>query len=296
MRRIRLRTLAARGIWLVLSLMTGCSLSPSSKLTLFPSGHQLTDATKAVRQTEPVDFPRELDKHLLAPYVVEPGDVLLVQPASLEAQVRLPGDQPVILDGTINLGEYGQPVVAGKTVAEIENLVQGLVEAKNAGRNVGKINVRLVARVSKVYYVQGEVNAPGSFPLSGRETVLDGLIAAGGLTDRASRANIILSRPTAPNSCRIVLPVCYRDIVQLGDTTTNYQLAPGDRIYVATRNLREDLSCLNKNKCDNCNRPQTPCPLPPLPQTPGCSGPDQLHLRFGTPAEAVQPGTALPKQ
>src|SRR5947209_1707687 len=226
MGRMHLRTLAGAGIWLVLSLAMGCSLSPSSKLTLFPSGHQLTDAAKAVRQPEPVDFPRELDKHILAPYVVEPGDVLLVQPASLEAPIRLPGDQPVILDGTINLGEYGQPVVAGKTVAEIETQVQGLVEAKNPGKNIGKITVRLVTRVSKVFYVQGEVNAPGSFPLSGREAVHDGLIAAGGLTDRASRANIVLSRPTPPNSCRIVLPICYRDIVQLGDTTTNYQLAP----------------------------------------------------------------------
>jgi hypothetical protein len=92
-------------------------------LTLFPSGHQLTDAAKAVRQPEPVALPRELDKQILAPYIVEPGDVLLVLPASLESPVRLPGDQPVILDGTINLGEYGQPVVAGKTVAEIESLV-----------------------------------------------------------------------------------------------------------------------------------------------------------------------------
>src|SRR5207244_3519626 len=82
-------------------------------------------------------------------------------------------------------------------------------------------------RVSKVYYVLGEVNAPGSFTLSGRETVLDGILAAGGLNERASRRNIILSRPTHPDSCRVVLPICYYEIVQLGDTSTNYQLAPG---------------------------------------------------------------------
>ena len=64
------------------------------------------------------------------------------------------------------------------------------------------MNVRLVGRVSKVFYVLGEVNAPGAFPLSGRETVLDGIIAAGGITRQASTAKIVLSRPTSPDSCR----------------------------------------------------------------------------------------------
>ena len=84
----------------------------------------------------------------------------------------------------------------------------------------------------------GEVGTPGAFPLQGRETVLDGIIAAGGLNGKASRTNIILSRPSHPDSCRTVLAICYPEIVQLGDTSTKfYQLHPGDRIYVATREL-----------------------------------------------------------
>ena len=125
--------------------------------------------------------------------------------------------------------------------------------------NGGPVNVRLIGRNSKVYYVLGQVNAPGSFPLQGRETVLDGLVAAGGLNVRASRSNIILSRPTAPDSCRIVLPVCYRQIVQLGDTTTNYQLQPGDRIYVPGQSVCESIfGDKDENKgCSPCMRPQT---------------------------------------
>ena len=101
----------------------------------------------------------------------------------------------------------------------------------------------------------------GAFPLNGRETVLDGLLAAGGLTDRASRRNIILSRPTPPDGCRIVLPICYSEIVQIGDTSTNYQLAPGDRIYVATRDVCEELlpACMQKPPCPPCGKPQTAC-------------------------------------
>jgi protein involved in polysaccharide export with SLBB domain len=205
---------------------------------------------------------------MLSSLVVEPGDVLRIQPVNLDSTIRLPGDQTVLPDGTISLLRYGRPIVAGKTVEEIEAIVREAIAARIDPKadKPEPISVQLVTRVSKVFYVQGEVNAPGSFQYSGRETVLDGLIAAGGLTDRASRTNIILSRPTPPCSDRIVLPICYRDIVQLGDTTTNYQLLPGDRIYVATRGLCEGGLFNRNDKCDYCSRPQVPGTLPPLPE------------------------------
>lgn len=257
----------------------GCSLgSGSSRFTLFPEGHKLLDSAKAIKSayTEPQAVPRELDKRVAAPYTVEPGDVLLVQPADLDSPVRFPGDQPVLPDGTINLGRFGQVVVAGKTVPEIEMLVKAQIdgvlktqpvprEPRDLGiqrdvHEVGPITVRVVTRQSKVYYVFGEVNAPGSFTLKGNETVLDAIVSAGGLNDRASRSNIILSRPTVPNSCRIVLPVCYSEIVQLGDTSTNYQLAAGDRIYVPTRNPMDSCFLHKKKKdCPPCGGPQSPC-------------------------------------
>ena len=97
-------------------------------------------------------------------------------------------------DGTIQLGKYGRLQVAGKTVDEIEAAVKAQIDTKEAE----VFTVRVVTRQSKVYYVLGEVNAPGAYQLSGRETVLDAVLAAGGLTGRASRDNIILDRPTRP--------------------------------------------------------------------------------------------------
>ena len=98
--------------------------------------------------------------------------------------------------------------------------------------------------------------------------MLDGILAAGGLDQRASLTQIVLSRPTRPNGCRIVLPICYRKIVQLGDTTTNYQLMPGDRIFVPTRQVHEDGSTglfgMHKKKpaLAVCCRPEVPCAEP----------------------------------
>jgi len=251
--------------WLVLALFgAGCG---GNRFTLFPERHNMLESTWQMRQVTPIplNVPRELDKLVLPAYVVEPGDVLLVVASDLDSPVRLPGDQPVLPDGTISLGRYGRPVVAGKTIDEIEALVRGLVNAQN--RDPGSISVRLVSRQSKVFYVLGEVNAPGAYPLSGRETVLDGILAGGGLTDRASRQDIVLSRPTRPGQCRVVLPVCYREIVQLGDTTTNYQLAPGDRIFVPSRTPWEDLF--------GCRHESAPCGKCHVP----CVGPDQPEVQ-----------------
>jgi protein involved in polysaccharide export with SLBB domain len=273
------RTFATLLFWGSVLTLAGCSTGPGGyRLTLFPEGHKLLDATKAVRTAcvGPQPLPRELDKHVAPLYTVEPGDVLLVQPADIDSPARFPGDQPVLPDGTINLGRYGLAVVAGKTVPEIEALVRAQIDSsikaqprqkdlpgdRRDANDVGPITVRVVTRQSKVYYVLGEVNAPGSFVLKGNETVLDGLLSAGGLTERGSRKNIVLSRPTPPNGCRVVLPVCYLQIVQLGDTSTNYQLAAGDRIYVPTRGPMESCGDEKKKKheCPLCDGPQVPCP------------------------------------
>src|SRR5262245_13914042 len=185
--------------FLALGIVTlaGCS-SPGNPFGLAPQGQRLLPETKFARSVavDPAPLPRELDKRLHPPYLVEPGDVLLVQPANFDSPARLPGDQPVLPDGTVHLGRYGRLVVAGKTVEQIEAEVRAVVEAQT--RDAGPIVVRIVSRNSKVFYVLGEVNAPGSYPLAGRETVLDAILAAGGVSPNASLKNIVLSRPTLP--------------------------------------------------------------------------------------------------
>jgi protein involved in polysaccharide export with SLBB domain len=240
----------------------GCTTSGNS-VTLFPEGHMMIDAAKDVRVTTPAPLPRELDKHPLEAYIIEPGDGLLILPLELDSPIRIPSDQTVLPDGAIDLGKFGRLEVAGRTVPEIEALVNQAVVAKTnpKPKDDRLVNVRLVTRASKVYYVLGEVNAPGAFPLSGRETVLDGIVAAGGLNGKASRKNIILARPSTPDGCRTVLAICYPAIVQLGDTTTNYQLRPGDRIYVSTRSMWE--GCHSRSQpCANCMGPQAACAVP----------------------------------
>ncbi|MGL6097259.1 MAG: SLBB domain-containing protein, partial [Fimbriiglobus sp.] len=263
---------------------TGCS-TVGGMFGLSPPQYSLTPETVALRDAQSAGsaaIPKELSKSLLPEYVVEPGDTLLIYPIDLDSPVRLPGDQIVLPDGTIDLGRFGTPIVAGKTVNQIEAETHGLVlagvradeaeAAKTRGKTDTKptdtellrnarVNVRLVGRASKIFYVLGEVNAPGAFPLTGRETVLDGIIAAGNLTRKASHRNIVLARPTTVDGCRTVLPVCLDEIEQQADPTTNYQLQPGDRIFVPSKGTLEDFPPKRKPGCGPCGHPKQPCPL-----------------------------------
>jgi protein involved in polysaccharide export with SLBB domain len=227
-------------------LLTGCCCAPGNQNVLLHSTEELLQKT-------PPALARELSKQLLPPYLVEPGDVLLVQPAEI-------GEQRVLADGTISLSRFGTLLVANKTLPEVEVLVRATI-AKEV-KEPGPISVRLAESHSKFFYVLGEVNAQGAYPLTGRETVLDGIAAACGLTCRAAKCRIILSRPTAPDCCRIVVPICYDEIVQHGDTTTNYQLMPGDRIFVPSQSLCEACCGWFKKEGNVCGcHSSEPCSL-----------------------------------
>lgn len=256
-------------LFVTLSL-TGCS---SLGLSLYPTGHFLTDKAEEILECSPrsANLARELAMDVEPAHYLIPGEVLLIEPVELDSDVRIAADQKILTDGSVDLGEFGRVVVAGLTPEMAEALIEDTIniairnrprddkDDADADDDPVRINVRVLDQVHR-YYVLGEVNSPGSYPLDGNESVLDGILAAGGLTDEASPCQILLARPTQPNSCRLTLPVCYREITQLGDTTTNYQLRPGDRIFVATRSCGEDLMFWRANKtCDRCCKCQSAC-------------------------------------
>lgn len=253
--------------------LSGCSTLSSLGLPVSSGPHKLLASASEIRDAagHPEHVPHESSKAVQEPHRVEPGDVLVVEANDYDSPIRFPSDQTVQADGTIDLGEYGRVRVAGRTIEEIQRQTVQRVSERLSQPNAVKlastaanepprvrpdsISVRLVSNESSVVYVLGDVNAPGSYPLVGRETVLDLLIAAGGLTDRANKHKIMLTRPATAGQPREILPVCYQQIVQLGDTSTNFQLQPGDRIFVPSMNLLEDLRLSlrrSEGSCPHC--------------------------------------------
>ena len=74
-------------------------------------------------------------------------------------------------------------------------------------------------------------------PITGNETVLDALAQVNGLS-RLSSKNIWIARPTPGDvCCDQILPVDWAEITKGAATATNYQVLPGDRIFIAENKI-----------------------------------------------------------
>jgi hypothetical protein len=99
------------------------------------------------------------------------------------------------------------------------------------------VSVDVYSYNSKVYYVitegAGQGDNVAKFPVTGNETVLDAIAQINGLSKLSSK-EIWIARP-APSGigCDQVLPVDIDAIMRGGATATNYQLLPGDRLFIA---------------------------------------------------------------
>jgi len=216
--------------------------------------------------------PRELDPITLPPYVVEAPDVLSIQVvirAEVEDKEGLPdkdgkkgktyqtkplpvqdiqGQFLVNPDGTVRLGSWGSVMVAGLTLDQaVEAVRQHLVRSEPLARLGIRpeslvVVVDVIAYNSKRYYVITDGGGYGEqvypFPLTGSETVLDAIANINGLPAVASRRNIWVARRCPhPNQPWQILPVDWVGITQHGLTETNYQIMPGDRVYVKAQRL-----------------------------------------------------------
>jgi polysaccharide export outer membrane protein len=104
-----------------------------------------------------------------------------------------------------------------------------------------EVIVSIAAFNSKVYYIITDGGGLGEqvfrFPVTGNETVLDALSQIYGLPPVASRKRIWLARPVPHKEHPQVYPINWKALTRCGDPSTNYQVLPGDRIYVHAQAL-----------------------------------------------------------
>lgn len=214
------------------------TLLPLGLGLLSAPGCKLLDrhAERKVPQYGVVDptLPRELHKVTMPRHVIEPTDQLEVtlKPTLPDLAQQTYTVQP---DGTVDFGLYGHYYVTGLTPEEAElKLAQGLagVPDRKDAKEPLQVSVRLTSgQDSKRYYVLGTVSNPASFPIKGNETVLDAILLAG-LRSWSLPQKAYLVRPQPGNCPEQVFAIDWEGITQRGDTTSNYQVMPGDRIYV----------------------------------------------------------------
>jgi len=143
---------------------------------------------------------------------------------------QIAGEHLVGPDGRINLGEYGNVDVAGRT---IEEAIKAIESQLSSYLDNPQLTVDLFAVNSKRIYIVTQGGQPGdnvtSVQFTGNETVLDAVAQFGG-APKGTR--IWIARPNR-NGPEQILPVSWNEISEGGSTKTNHQLLPGDRLYIS---------------------------------------------------------------
>lgn len=123
-------------------------------------------------------------------YRVSPGDLLSVtvyQDSELSRRAR------VDAEGAVSLPLVGAVPVAGKTVLEAQRLIE---ERLSKYLVEPQASVLIEEYGSKLFFVMGEVQKPGSYPVpvESKVTVLQAISIAGGLTRIAAPSRIRVLR------------------------------------------------------------------------------------------------------
>jgi len=140
----------------------------------------------------------------------------------------------VSADGYITFPLIGRLKVDGMTTSEIERLIsykladgQYLLDAH--------VSVMVTQYNSKKYLVLGAVNNPGSYPLRGRERVLDAISRAGGIDfEEGGKKGMIIrtENPDTENERKIVINIDLQGLLKGSDQISNMFLSDRDVIYI----------------------------------------------------------------
>ena len=156
-------------------------------------------------------------------YKIGPEDLLDI---SVWNNPPLSRTAPVRPDGMISLPLLNDVQAAGLTPMQLRDVI-----AKRLTEYVPNPEVSVVVREVNRFKVSvlGEVRKPGRFDFKSRATVLDAIALAGGLSDYAARARIVIIRQDGTSTKRI--PVNYNKMISTS-SEDDFFLQPGDVVVV----------------------------------------------------------------
>lgn len=154
-------------------------------------------------------------------YVLGPGDELVIDYWGASSQHI---QRSVDREGRVSIPEAGSVVVAGRTLAEVQQTIQKMLSRQLRGISVDVTLGKL--RTVRVFVV-GDVKNPGAYDISSLSTALSSLIAAGGPTDTGSYRTVKHYRGKA-----LVEEVDLYDLMLKGVSSGEVHIESGDSILV----------------------------------------------------------------
>jgi polysaccharide export outer membrane protein len=171
---------------------------------------------------QPVQSATEVSK-----YVIGPGDQLQI---SVWHNPELSTAVPVRPDGRISTPLVTDVVAAGRTPEELGHDIEARLKKYVSDPIVTVIVSSFVGPYSQQVRIVGEASQPKALPYLAHMTVLDAMIASGGLTPFASGNRAKLIRKV--NGKDVSTTLRLSDLLKDGDLSANAELQPGDTIII----------------------------------------------------------------
>ncbi len=153
-------------------------------------------------------------------YKLGPDDIIFVQ---VWREPDLSGSLSIRPDGKITLPVIKEVAAAGMTPSQLEQeLSKRFAEfVKNPQVTVVVQSVR-----SKRYYLEGEINRPGAYPLGTPITVFEALAMGGGFREFSNKKKIMIIRGAKRFQFN------WNEVVKGKNLSQNIQLENGDHVIV----------------------------------------------------------------
>ncbi|HPW31236.1 MAG TPA: polysaccharide export protein, partial [Rhodoferax sp.] len=155
-----------------------------------------------------------------------PGDTLNI---TVWRNPELSQTVPVRPDGKVSTPLVDELVAQGKTTVEIARDIEKALSKLVRDPVVTVIVTNFVGPYSEQIRVVGEATRPQALPYKQKMTVLDVMIAVGGLTDFADGNAASITR-TSEGDKRY--SVRLKDLLKRGDTSANVEMKPGDILTI----------------------------------------------------------------
>jgi len=163
-------------------------------------------------------------------YRIGPGDMLNIvvwHNAELSSQI------PVRPDGRISMPLIGEMVAAGRTPADLSQVIQDKLKPFVKDPIVTVTPTQFYGPSARQVRIVGEAVQPRAIPYSSNMTLLDVMIAVGGLTKYADGNRAVLVR--VEHGVQQTYNVHLDSLIRDGDVSQNVQLQPGDVLIIPQR-------------------------------------------------------------
>ncbi len=131
-------------------------------------------------------------------------------------------------DGKISTPLINDLLVQGKTPAQIQQEIQKSLAKYVIDPNVSVVVASFIGPYSQQIRVIGEAARPQFLPYKQQMTLLDVMIAVGGLTDFAAGNDATILRTSEHAQYTVRL----KDLIKRGDISANVEMKPGDVLII----------------------------------------------------------------